>query len=59
MVQDHVHMMIQIPPKFSVAETVGYIKGKSAIAVARLSLEGEGRTSTAKNCGQEVMLYQQ
>ena len=35
MVQDHVHMMIQIPPKFSVAETVGYIKGKSAIAVAR------------------------
>lgn len=35
MVQDHVHMMIQIPPKLSVAETVGYIKGKSAIAVAR------------------------
>ena len=35
MVQDHVHMMIQIPPKFSVAEVVGYMKGKSAIAVAR------------------------
>ena len=35
MVQDHVHMMIQIAPKLSVAETVGYIKGKSAIAVAR------------------------
>ena len=35
MVQDHVHMLISIPPKFSVAEVIGYIKGKSAIAVAR------------------------
>ncbi|MBL8676123.1 MAG: IS200/IS605 family transposase [Alphaproteobacteria bacterium] len=35
MVQDHVHMLIQIPPKHSVAEVIGYIKGKSAIAVAR------------------------
>ena len=35
MVQDHVHMPIRIPPKYSVTEVVGYIKGKSAIAVAR------------------------
>jgi putative transposase len=35
MVQDHVHMMISIPPKYSVAEVIGYMKGKSAIAVAR------------------------
>jgi putative transposase len=35
MVQDHVHMMIKIPPKYSVSEVIGYIKGKSAIAVAR------------------------
>ena len=35
MVQDHVHMLIKIPPKFSVAEIIGYIKGKSTIAVAR------------------------
>lgn len=35
MVQDHVYMLISIPPKYSVAEVVGYIKGKSAIAVAR------------------------
>lgn len=35
MVQDHVHMLIEIPPKYSVAEIVGYIKGKSANAVAR------------------------
>ena len=35
MVQDHVHMLIQIPPKYSVSEVVGCLKGKSAIAVAR------------------------
>jgi putative transposase len=35
MVQDHVHMRIQIPPKYAVAEVIGSIKGKSAIAVAR------------------------
>jgi len=35
MVQDHVNMLIRIPPKYSVAEVIGYIKGKSAIAVAR------------------------
>ena len=28
-------MLIRIPPKYSVAEVVGYLKGKSAIAVAR------------------------
>jgi len=35
MVQDHVHMLITIPPKYAVSEVIGYIKGKSAIAVAR------------------------
>jgi putative transposase len=35
MVADHVHMLIKIPPKYAVAEVIGYIKGKSAIAVAR------------------------
>ena len=33
---DHVHMMISIPPKYSVSQVVGYIKGKSAIHLARL-----------------------
>jgi len=33
---DHVHMCISIPPKHMVASIVGYLKGKSAIAVARL-----------------------
>jgi len=33
---DHVHMMIAIPPKYSVSQMVGYIKGKSAIHLARV-----------------------
>lgn len=32
---DHVHMLIEIPPKHSVSHVVGFIKGKSAIAIAR------------------------
>ena len=35
MVQDHVHKLISIPAKYAVYQIVGYIKGKSAIAVAR------------------------
>ena len=32
---DHVHMCISIPPKYSVSSVVGFIKGKSAISIAR------------------------
>ena len=32
---DHIHMLISIPPKYSVASVVGFIKGKSAIQIAR------------------------
>ena len=32
---DHVHMLLSIPPKHSVSGVVGFIKGKSAIAIAR------------------------
>jgi len=35
LMQDHVHILISIPPKYSVAQVVGFIKGKSAIAIAR------------------------
>ena len=35
LLSDHVHMLISIPPKYSVAQVVGYIKGKSAIWIAR------------------------
>ena len=33
---DHVHMCVAIPPKVAVASVVGFLKGKSAIALARL-----------------------
>lgn len=36
---DHVHMMISIPPKYAVAQVIGYIKGKSAIHIARTYME--------------------
>ena len=32
---DHVHMLVSIPPKYAVSQVVGYIKGKSAIHIAR------------------------
>ena len=32
---DHVHMCIEIPPKHAVASVIGFLKGKSAIAIAR------------------------
>ena len=32
---DHVHMLISIPPKYSVSQVVGFVKGKSAIHIAR------------------------
>jgi putative transposase len=35
---DHVHMLISIPPKYSVSQVMGFIKGKSAIHVARTYL---------------------
>jgi putative transposase len=33
---DHVHMMLRIPPKYAVSQVVGFIKGKSAIHLARV-----------------------
>ena len=35
LMSDHVHVLISIPPKYSVAQIVGYLKGKSAISIAR------------------------
>ena len=32
---DHVHVCIAIPPKYAVASVIGFLKGKSAIAIAR------------------------
>jgi putative transposase len=35
LLEDHVHMLISIPPKLSVSSVIGFIKGKSAIHIAR------------------------
>ena len=35
LIVDHVHMLISIPPKYAVAQVIGYLKGKSAIHIAR------------------------
>ena len=35
LMSDHVHMLISIPPKYSVSQVMGYMKGKSAIQIAR------------------------
>ena len=39
---DHVHMLLSVPPKFSVAHTIGYLKGKSAIRIHRTVLQTKG-----------------
>jgi putative transposase len=39
LMSDHVHMLISIPPKYSVAQVVGYIKGKRSIYIARTFME--------------------
>jgi putative transposase len=41
MLLDHVHMLIAIPPKYAVSQVVGYMKGKSAIHIARAYLGRE------------------
>ena len=45
---DHVHMLISIPPKYAVAQVIGFIKGKSAIHVAR-NYMGRRRNFTGQN----------
>jgi putative transposase len=47
LVVDHIHMLISIPPKYAVAQVVGFIKGKSAIWIARTC--GRKRNFTGQN----------
>jgi putative transposase len=58
MVKDHVHMCISIPPKYAISEVIGYLKGKSAIAIAR-QFGGKKRNFQERSFGQEDMLYRQ
>ena len=48
LLSDHVHMLLSIPPKYSVAQIVGFIKGKSAIHIARTFM-GKRRNYTGQH----------
>jgi len=47
LMSDHVHMLVSIPPKYAVSQVVGYIKGKTAIHIAR-ELFGRKRNFTGE-----------
>ncbi|MBD1856100.1 MULTISPECIES: IS200/IS605 family transposase [Leptolyngbya] len=48
LMSDHVHMLISIPPKYSVSQVMGYIKGKSAINIAR-TYQGRRKNFTGQH----------
>ena len=48
LMRDHVHMCLSIPPKYSVSNVVGFIKGKSAISIAR-NFMGKQKNFTGEN----------
>ena len=45
---DHVHMLLSIPPKYAVSQVIGFIKGKSAIHIARTYV-GQRKNFTGQN----------
>ena len=45
---DHIHMLVSMPPKYSVAQVVGFIKGKSAVQIAR-TFSGRKRNFTGQH----------
>ncbi len=53
---DHVHMCISIPPKYAVSNVMGYIKGKSAIAIVR-RFRGRVKNFTGEVPGLEGILF--
>jgi putative transposase len=46
---DHIHMCVCIPPTYAVSNVVGYLKGKSAITIAR-QFGGRARSFTGDAC---------
>ena len=48
LMRDHGHMLVSIPPKYSVSQVVGYLKGKSAIHIAR-TFVGKPRNFTGES----------
>jgi len=53
---DHVHMLISIPPKYAVSQVVGFIKGKSAIHLARV-YDGQKRNFVGQHFWPEGTSY--
>ena len=45
---DHIHMCVSVPPKYALSNVIGYIKGKSAISIAR-NFAGKRRNFTGEN----------
>jgi putative transposase len=48
LMRDHVHMMLSVPPKYSISQVVGFMKGKSAIWIAR-NFMGRQRNFTGQS----------
>ena len=46
---EHVHMLLSMPPKYSVAQVVGFIQGKAAIHIARTFM-GRRKNYTGQHC---------
>ena len=53
---DHIHMMISIPPKYSVSKIVGFLKGKTALYIAQKYGKNK-ETLEVKTFGLEVILF--
>ncbi|WP_419653323.1 IS200/IS605 family transposase [Thiolapillus sp.] len=49
--RDHIHMLLMIPPKYSVANTIGFLKGKSAIRIFREYLQVKRNWLFSRICG--------
>jgi hypothetical protein len=55
LVIDHVHMLISIPPKYWVDQVVGFIKGKSAIHIARTYYRTEEWPDAAAQAARDIL----
>jgi putative transposase len=56
LMKDHVRICLNIPPKLAVSNVVGYLKGKSAISIAR-NFKGKQKNLQEKHFGPKVILY--
>ena len=57
LMSDHVHMLLSIPPKHAVSQVVGYIKGKSAIHMARVYGESANANSSDSTLGPRFLRH--